>query len=76
MLVSPGKAQLKAREYAEKLRGAVSRLAVDPRVTVGLSVSIGIAQAGPHERDASALVERTRQIAQIANKNGGNQIFS
>ena len=76
LLVCPGKAQLKARDYAEKLRAAVSRLAVDPRVSVGLSVSIGITQAGPEERDPVALVERTSRIAQIASKNGGNQIFS
>lgn len=76
LLVAPGKAQLKARNYAENLRAAVSRLAVDPRVSVGLTVSIGVAQAGPDERDAAALVERTGRIAQIASKNGGNQIFS
>ncbi|MCX7034208.1 MAG: diguanylate cyclase [Arenimonas sp.] len=76
LLVSPGKALLKARDYAEKLRGAISRLAIDPRVTVGLTVSIGIAQAGHDERDASALVERAGRVAQIATKNGGNQIFS
>ncbi|MBW8368511.1 MAG: GGDEF domain-containing protein, partial [Arenimonas sp.] len=76
LLVAPGKALLKARDYAEKLRAAVSRLVVDPRVSVGLTVSVGIAQAGPDERDAAALVERTARIAQIASKNGGNQIFS
>ena len=76
LLVSPGKAQLMARDYAEKLRGAVSRLAVDPRVSVGLTVSVGIAQAGPGERDAAALVERAARVAQIAGRNGGNQIFS
>ena len=76
LLVSPGKALLTARTYAEKLCAAVSRLAVDPRVSAGLTVSIGVAQAGPHERDAAALVERTARIAQIATKNGGNQIFS
>lgn len=76
VLLAPGKTLLKARNYAEKLRGAVSRLAVDPRVTVGLTVSIGIAQAGPDERDANGLVERTGRVAQIASKNGGNQIFS
>ena len=56
LLASPGKALLPARNYAEKLCAAVSRLAVDPRVSAGLTVSIGIAQAGPHERDAAALV--------------------
>jgi diguanylate cyclase (GGDEF)-like protein len=76
LLVASGKALLPARNYAEKLCTAVSRLAVDPRVSAGLTVSIGIAQAGPHERDAAALVERTGRIAQIASKNGGNQIFS
>jgi diguanylate cyclase (GGDEF)-like protein len=76
LLAAPGKALLPARNYAEKLCAAVSRLAVDPRVSAGLTVSIGIAQAGPQERDAAALVERTVRIAQIANKNGGNQIFS
>ena len=76
LLVAPGKAQLKARDYAEKLRASISRLAVDPRVTVGLTVSVGIAQAGPDERDAGAFVERASRLAQIATKNGGNQIFS
>lgn len=76
LLVAPGKALLKARNYAETLRAAVSRLAVDPRVSAGLTVSIGIAQAGADERDAAALVERTGRTAQIASKNGGNQIFS
>lgn len=76
VLVSPGKALLPARNYAEKLCAAVSRMAVDPRVSAGLTVSIGVAQAAPLERDAAALVERTARIAQIASKNGGNQIFS
>lgn len=76
LLVAPGKAQLKAREYAERLRGAVSRLAVDPRVAAGLTVSIGVAQSGAEERDPAALIERAGRIAQIASKNGGNQIFS
>jgi len=76
LLVASGKALLKARDYAEKLRGAVSRLAVDPRLTAGLTVSIGIAQAGHDERDPAALVERVARIVQIASKNGGNQIFS
>jgi diguanylate cyclase (GGDEF)-like protein len=76
LLVSPGKALLKARDYAEKLRGAVSRLKVDPRLTMSLTVSVGVAQAGPGERDVAALVERAARTAQIASKNGGNQIFS
>lgn len=76
LVLAPGKALLRARDYAEKLRAAVTRLAVDPRVSVGLTVSIGIAQSGPNEREATALVERAGRVAQIANKNGGNQIFS
>lgn len=76
LLVTPGKRLLSAREYAERLRAAVSRLAVDPRVAAGLTVSIGIAQAGPDERDPAGLVERAGRAAQIAAKNGGNQIFS
>lgn len=76
LLVAPGRALLKSRDYAEKLRGAVSRMAVDPRVTAGLTVSIGIAQAGHDERDPAALFARATRVAQIAGKNGGNQIFS
>lgn len=76
VLVASGKALLAARNYAEKLCTAVSRLAVDPRVSAGLTVSIGVVQAGPDERDAAALVERAGRLAQIASKNGGNQIFS
>lgn len=76
LLVTPGKALLPARNYAEKLCAAVSRLAVDPRVSAGLTVSIGVAQAGSEERDPRVLAERAGRIAQIASKNGGNQIFS
>lgn len=76
LLVAPGKRLLPAREYADRLRAAVSRLAVDPRIAPGLSVSIGVAQAGAEDRDPGALAERAGSAAQIAFKNGGNQIFS
>lgn len=77
LLVSHGKRLLEAREYAERLRAAVTRLAIDPRIAPsGLSLSIGVAQAGPDERDPAGLIERARRAAQIAAKNGGNQIFS
>ncbi len=49
---------------------------MDPRVSAGLTVSIGVAQVGHQERDPAAVLERTGRIAQIASKNGGNQIFS
>ncbi len=77
LLISHGKRLLEAREYAERLRAAVTRLAIDPRIAPsGLSLSIGVAQAGPDERDPAGLIEQARRAAQIAAKNGGNQIFS
>lgn len=76
LVASPGRRLLPAREYAERLRGAVGRLAIDPRIATNLSVSIGVAQAGPEERDPAALRDRAGRAAQIAGKNGGNQIFS
>jgi diguanylate cyclase (GGDEF)-like protein len=77
LVVAQGRRLLEAREYADRLRAAVTRLAVDPRIAAtGLSVSVGVAHAGPEERDAAALIERAARAAQIAAKNGGNQIFS
>lgn len=76
LLVSPGKALMQARDYADKLRAAVARMAVDPRISAALTVSIGVAQSAGNERDARTLVERAAKVAQIAAKNGGNQIFS
>lgn len=77
LLISYGKRLLEAREYAERLRAAVTRLAIDPRIApAGLSLSVGVAQAGADERDPAGLIERARRAAQIAAKNGGNQIFS
>jgi PleD family two-component response regulator len=49
---------------------------VDPRVAVALTVSVGVAQASPDERDPEALVDRAAKASLIAVKNGGNQIFS
>lgn len=77
LLVAHGKRLLEARDYADRLRAALTRLPVDPRVSpTGLSFSIGVAQAGPDERDPAGLIERASRAAQIAAKNGGNQIFS
>lgn len=76
LLIANGKGQREARDYADRLRIAVSRMPVDARIAASLTVSIGVAQAGPAERDAAALVDRALKTAQIASKNGGNQIFS
>jgi diguanylate cyclase (GGDEF)-like protein len=76
LLVVPGKRLLQAREYAERLRAAVSRLRIDPRIATSLSLSVGVAQAGPDERSPAGILERATRAAQIASKNGGNQIFS
>ena len=76
LVVAPGRRLLQARDYAERLRAAISRLRIDPRISPVLSVSVGVAQAGPDERDPAGIVERAARAAQIANKNGGNQIFS
>lgn len=77
MLVAHGKRLLEARDYADRLRAALTRLPVDPRISpTGLSFSIGVAHAGPEERDPAGLIERAARAAQIASKNGGNQIFS
>lgn len=76
LLVAHGKKLLQAREYADRLRAAVHRMPVDPRVAPFLTLSIGVAQAGPDERDPAALAERAGRAAHIASKNGGNQIFS
>lgn len=77
LLLAHGKRLLEAREYADRLRAALTRLPVDPRISpTGLSFSIGVAQAGPDERDPAGLVERAARAAQIAAKNGGNQIFN
>ncbi len=77
LVVAHGRRLLEARDYADRLRAATTRLVVDPRIAAtGFSLSIGIAQAGPEERDPAMLVERAARAAQIANKNGGNQIFS
>jgi diguanylate cyclase (GGDEF)-like protein len=77
LVIAHGRRLLEARDYADRLRVAVTRLVVDPRIAAtGFSVSIGVAQAGPEERDGSALLERAGRAAQIAAKNGGNQIFS
>lgn len=76
LVVAPGRRLLQARDYAERLRAAISRLRIDPRISPVLSVSVGVAQAGPDERDPAGILERAARAAQIANKNGGNQIFS
>ena len=77
LLVSYGKRLLEARDYADRLRAALTRLPVDARISpTGLSFSIGVAQAGPDEREPAGLIERASRAAQIASKNGGNQIFS
>ena len=76
LVLAPGRRLLQAREYAERLRAAISRLRIDPRIAPSLSVSVGVAQAGPDERDPAGILERAARAAQIANKNGGNQIFS
>lgn len=76
MVLAPGKKLLQAREYAERLREAVSHMVVDPRIAPMLSISVGIAQAGPDERNVPGLVERAANAARVASKNGGNQIFS
>jgi diguanylate cyclase (GGDEF)-like protein len=77
LVIAHGRRLLEARDYADRLRTAVTRLVVDPRIAAtGFSISVGVAQAGPDERDPAGLVERAGRAAQIANKNGGNQIFS
>lgn len=76
LVLAPGKKLLQAREYADRLREAVSHMAVDPRIAPMLSISVGIAQAGPDERSVAALTERAAKAALVASKNGGNQIFS
>ncbi len=76
LVLANGKKLLQAREYADRLRAAVQRLSVDPRVAPFLTVSAGIAQAGAEERDIAALAERANRAARIASRNGGNQIFS
>ncbi|KAA2284197.1 diguanylate cyclase [Arenimonas fontis] len=76
LLVAHGKRLAEAREYADRLRAAVQRMPVDPRVAPFLTVSVGIAQAGADDRDATALADRAGRAAHIASKNGGNQIFS
>ncbi|GAB2491483.1 diguanylate cyclase [Arenimonas alkanexedens] len=76
LVAASGKRLLQAREYAERLREAVNRLRIDPRIATSLSVSIGVAQAGPDERQPAGIIERASRAAQIAGKNGGNQIFS
>lgn len=76
LLVADGKRLLEARDYADRLRQAVMRMPVDPRVGPGFTVSVGVAPAIPGERDGAALIERASKAAQIASKNGMNQIFS
>lgn len=76
LVLAPGKKLLQAREYAERLREAVSHMAVDPRIAPRLSISVGIAQAGPEEHKTAGLVERAEKAARVASKNGGDQIFS
>lgn len=76
LVLAPGKKLLQAREYADRLREAVSHMAVDPRIAPMLSISVGIAQAGPDERNVAALTDRAAKAALVASKNGGNQIFS
>ncbi|HEX4852972.1 diguanylate cyclase [Arenimonas sp.] len=76
LVLAPGRKLLQARDYAERLRAAISRLRIDPRIAPSLSVSVGVAQAGPDERDPAGILERAARAAQIANKNGGNQIFN
>lgn len=76
LVVAPGRRLLQARDYAERLRAAISRLRIDPRISPVLSVSVGVAQAGAEERDPAGILERADRAARIANKNGGNQIFS
>jgi diguanylate cyclase (GGDEF)-like protein len=76
LVVADGKRLLEAREYAERLRAAVQRMPVDERIAPGYTVSIGVAPAIPGERDGAALIERASRAAQIASKNGADQIFS
>ncbi|GAB2660325.1 GGDEF domain-containing protein [Arenimonas aestuarii] len=76
LVLAPGKKLLQAREYAERLREAVSHMAVDPRIAPTLSISVGIAQAASGERKAADLAERAGNAARVANRNGGDQIFS
>ncbi|HEX5694268.1 MAG TPA: diguanylate cyclase [Arenimonas sp.] len=76
LVLAPGKKLLQAREYAERLREAVSHMAVDPRIAPTLSISIGITQAGPDERRVADVTERAAKAARVASRNGGDQIFS
>ena len=76
LIVADGKRLLEAREYADRLRASVEKMEVDERIGPGFSVSIGVAPAVPGEREGGALIERAAKAAQIASKNGGNQIFS
>jgi diguanylate cyclase (GGDEF)-like protein len=76
LLVSDGKRLLEARDYADRLRLAVEKMHIDPRIGPGFTISVGVAPAVPGERDGAALIERASRAAQIASKHGGNQIFS
>jgi diguanylate cyclase (GGDEF)-like protein len=77
LIVAEGKRLIEARDYAERLRVAISRMVVDPKVApTGLTLSVGVAQAGPQEREPTALLQRSDKAVQIASRNGGNQIFS
>ena len=76
LIVADGKRLREARDYADRLRASVEKMEVDARIGPGFSISVGVAPAVPGERDGSALVERATRAAQIAAKNGGNQIFS
>lgn len=76
LVLAPGKKLLQAREYAERLRAAVSHMAVDPRIAPTLSISVGITQAGADERRVDEVTERAAKAARVASRNGGDQIFS
>jgi diguanylate cyclase (GGDEF)-like protein len=76
IVVAVGKRLIQARDYAERLRTAISRMPVDPRIAPMLTVSIGIAQADPADTSNARMLARALAAAQIAAKNGGNQIFS
>lgn len=76
VMIAVGKRLIDARDYAERLRTAISRMPVDPRIAPMLTVSIGIAQADPADTNEARMLARALSAAQIAAKNGGNQIFS
>ncbi|KFN51091.1 GGDEF domain-containing protein [Arenimonas composti] len=75
VVIAENRRLIEARDYAERLRVAMTRLPIDPKIAPMLSISIGVAQLGD-DRDPVILLQRADRAAQIARRNGGNQVFS